>query len=265
MIYANPAAIFSGIGENYGRYRVPHPDLFLDLIAQTAPSGAILDLGCGAGIMTSALAGRGRDVIGLDVNEDLIADARSTAARSSVGHRVRWQLGDVHGLSSGSPVAAVTIADAFHWFDRAELLRSLDDLVLPGGLVAVVMSYSAGTPKPWWHPLVERVIDRHLGTDRYAGAGTLYRPSAAGDHETVLRDSAFNSVSVLRTDRRIRMTLEDVMGNVYTQAYASPPVLGEKRADFDRDLRALLMTAEPTGIFTAITRPGLIIARREAS
>jgi hypothetical protein len=175
---------------------------------------------------------------------------------------VDWRVGDVHDLSGLPTVAGVSIGDAFHWFDRAAVLRQLDTLVVVGGFVAVVMSFSAGTPKPWWYPLVDRVIGRHLGPARFAGPSALYREPAGGDHETVLRASAFKHITVIRTDQPIRLDLEQVVGNQYTQAYTSPPVLGVRFDAFDHDLRALLTAAEPSGVFTTTTQPGLIIARR---
>ncbi|GAA4701468.1 class I SAM-dependent methyltransferase [Phytohabitans rumicis] len=262
MLYADPAALFAGTAHTYLRYRIAHPPSFMDHLAHLAPAGTVLDLGCGPGSVALALAERGRDVVAVDANPDMIEAACVAAADRSLSGHVDWRVGDVHDLSGLPTVAGVNIGDAFHWFDRAAVLRQLDQLVVDGGFVAVVMSFTACIPKPWWYPLVDRVVHRHLGPARFAGPGVHYREPAGGDHEAVLRASVFNHLTVIRTDQHIRMDLEQVIGNQYTQAYTSPPVLGDRLAAFDHDLRALLTAAEPSGVFTAMTQPGLIIARR---
>lgn len=262
MAYNDPSLLFAGTAETYLKYRPPHPPLFLDQLARTTPEGMILDLGCGPGSIALALAERGRDVIAIDASHEMIDAARVAAGGRRLAGNVEWRVGDAHALSGLPPLAGITIGDAFHWFDRAEILRQADGLIVPGGFVAVIMSFTAGTPKPWWYPLVDHVIQRHLGPTRYAGPHTLYREPEGGDHEAVLRASTFDRLAVTRTDLRIRMDLERVLGNQYTQAFTSPPVLGDRFDAFDQDLRTLLKAAQPSGVFTATTQPGLIVAHR---
>ena len=262
MSYDDPQSLFAGTSEHYLGYRIPHPGLFTDLVADLAPPGPVLDLGCGPGSVALALAERGRQVLAVDANAGMIAAGLAEAARRACGPRINWMCADVHGLRDVPQVSAVTIADAFHWFDRTEVLTMLEGLVAPGGFLAVIMSFSAGTAKPWWHPLTERIVDRYLGHARRAGPRARFVASDGGDHEAVLRASAFSDLTVMRTDQRVGMDLDHLLGNQHTQAFSSPPVLAGGREDFDRDLRALLLAAEPTGQFEDTTQPGMIIARR---
>jgi SAM-dependent methyltransferase len=261
--YANPAALFAGTEDQYLRFRPAHPRLFLELIAAQEPAGTLLDLGCGPGSLALALAEQGRDVIAVDANPRMLHAARYAAAQRMTRGKVRWHLGDAHDLNDLDRVAGVTIGDAFHWFDRERVLNQLNRIVIPGGFIAVVMSFAAGTAKPWWYTVADQVIARHLGGNRRAGPDTKYQEPRGGDHETVLRASPFNRLTVMRTDQVLRLDLEQVVGNQYSQAYSSPPVLGDRLDDFDRELRAALCATEPSGLFTATTQPALIIARRE--
>jgi SAM-dependent methyltransferase len=262
MPYPNPAALFTGTEQHYLRFRPPHPGMFLDLISDQRPAGTVLDLGCGPGSIALALAERGRDVIAVDVNPRMIDAARDAAAGSMARGKVRWQVGDAHHLIDVDPLAGVTIGDAFHWFDRMRVLAELDRMVVPGGFIALVMSFAAGTGKPWWYTLADQVLRRHLGSARHAGPEAMYEPPQGGDHESVLRASSFNRLTVIRTDRPLRLDLAEILGNEYTQAYSSPPLFDKRFDDFDRDLRAALCAAEPSGVFTATVQPALIIARR---
>jgi SAM-dependent methyltransferase len=262
MAYSNPAALFAGTEQQYLCFRPAHPRVLLDLIADQSPAGTVLDLGCGPGSIALALADRGRDVIAVDVNPRMIDAARDAAARSMTRGKVRWQVGDAHDLTDVGPVAGVTIGDAFHWFDRARVLAELDRIVVRGGFIALVMSFAAGTQKPWWYTVADQVLRRHLGAARHAGPEAMYEPPQGGDHESVLRASPFDRLTVIRTDQPLRLDLTAVLGNQYTQAYSSPPLFGEHFDDFDRDLRAALRAAEPSGVFAATVQPALIIARR---
>ena len=44
--------------------------------ANTKPGDRVLDVGCGTGILTSALAERGSTVVGIDASEAYVAEAR---------------------------------------------------------------------------------------------------------------------------------------------------------------------------------------------
>lgn len=260
--YADPAALFASTADTYAAYRRGHPSQFTDQIHAAAPAGPILDLGCGPGTVAIPLATWNRRIIAMDANPDMLAAGRAAAEQAGVGPRIEWRLGDVHDLSGVPTVAAVVVADAFHWFDRPAVLAQLARRVRPGGFVAVLMSYAAGTAKPWWCDTADQVIARYLGPGRLAGAANPYLDQPGGDHETVLRASAFSDITVIRTDQRVTADLDAVMGAQYTQAYSSPAVLGEHLPAFDADLRRLLTAAEPSGVFTATVHPAMIIARR---
>jgi 2-polyprenyl-3-methyl-5-hydroxy-6-metoxy-1,4-benzoquinol methylase len=56
--------------------------LFISSVQQAVPAqGRVLDFGCGPGVMSTALAGLGYDVLGLDGSSGMLEEARSTATR----------------------------------------------------------------------------------------------------------------------------------------------------------------------------------------
>jgi SAM-dependent methyltransferase len=103
----------------------------------------VVDFGCGAGgdSVELALAGA-RSVTGVDIQEDLLKEARERAADAGVSDRV-------HFVSeySGHADAIVSI-DAFeHFDDPGAILRLMRKMLAPGG--EVIASFGP----TWYHPL----------------------------------------------------------------------------------------------------------------
>ncbi len=97
----------------------------------------ILDVGCGAGLLSEALAQKGYDVLGIDPSEDAIAAARAHSEGSFLP--LRYQTGAAEDvLASGVQYAVVTALELIeHVPDPSRLLRLLARLVAPGGLLFV--------------------------------------------------------------------------------------------------------------------------------
>jgi SAM-dependent methyltransferase len=72
----------------------PEPDAsFYRKLSAEVP-GPILDLGCGTGRITLALAGSGLEVTGLDLSPEMLARARS----KDTEHKVEWIQGDARSF-----------------------------------------------------------------------------------------------------------------------------------------------------------------------
>ena len=112
----------------------------------------------------------------------------------------------------------------------------LDRIVAPGGFVAVVCSRAAGSPRPWWYPIVERLVDKHVGPRRLAGPGQTYEPPQR-DHEAVLRGSPFARLTRLTVDYTIDLPLARLVLAQLSYAFSSPAVLGDRQAAFVAELR----------------------------
>lgn len=109
----------------------PDFDWFAGLVAG---AGSVLDLGCGTGIFTAALAARGPEVVGVDPAAAMLAIAR---ARSG-GGAATWVEADARGLDLGRRFEAVVMTG--HAFqtqlaraDRAAVLATVARHLKPGG------------------------------------------------------------------------------------------------------------------------------------
>jgi trans-aconitate 2-methyltransferase len=84
----------------------------LDLLAPRQGE-LILDLGCGSGQLTAAIADAGASVIGLDSSPEMLAEARANYPA------VEFRLGDAANFNIESPVDAVFSNAVLHWVKNA--------------------------------------------------------------------------------------------------------------------------------------------------
>jgi len=131
----------------HGGYRADLP-LWLELAA--AAEGPILDLGAGTGRVAVALAQAGHELIAVDSDAELLAEAerRALGARGAVSTIVA----DARELALGSGAERVALAIApmqfFHLLGgpggRSALLERLTAILRPGGLLAAAILDEGG-------------------------------------------------------------------------------------------------------------------------
>jgi ubiquinone/menaquinone biosynthesis C-methylase UbiE len=107
------------------------------------PGARALDVGCGTGWSTVALARTfpTLDITGLDLDSASVADARRHAAANGLGDRVRFEVGDAARIDTGDlggPVDVVCIFEALHDMGHpVDALRALRGVLAPDGYVVV--------------------------------------------------------------------------------------------------------------------------------
>jgi SAM-dependent methyltransferase len=90
------------------------------------PGERILDLGCGDGALTAALAAAGADVLGVDASADMVAAARARGLDAEVA--------DGHELRFNGEFDAVFSNAALHWMtDPDAVIAGVARALKPGG------------------------------------------------------------------------------------------------------------------------------------
>ncbi|MFP8961276.1 methyltransferase domain-containing protein [Streptomyces nanhaiensis] len=129
------------------------------LLPALAPGLSVLDVGCGPGTVTADLAAlvAPGEVVGVDRAEDVLAEARSTAAARGLGN-VRFARADVLALDFPDDSFDVVHAHQVlqHVGDPVAALREMRRVCRPGGVVA---ARDADYASMAWYPLVPGLDD----------------------------------------------------------------------------------------------------------
>ncbi len=155
---------------------VPELEVFL---SEVGSGGRLLDLGCGSGRISEALAERGFDVTGVDINEGAVAGA---ATRTGLAFHVR-DIASAGGLTLDAPafrivVCQLVISVVGGVDERKALLDNAFAALEPGGFLYLSASEVSDDVNPGYRKLYlddfPETLERHSYFSRDADGNILY-------------------------------------------------------------------------------------------
>lgn len=163
--------------------------------AGVAPGNSVLDVACGTGVVARAAAdrvGRQGRVVGLDINESMLAVARRLRPD------IEWEHGDAADLPFPDASFEVVLCQASLMFfpDRASALREMARVVTPGGTVAVQV-WASLESQSGYGPFID-IAARHAGQEAIDLLSSYW---VLGDLDLVaaLLDAASLEVTAIQT------------------------------------------------------------------
>lgn len=256
--------LFSGSAAYYARGRLPYPDRLAEVFAEAADlSGRprLLDVGCGPGTVALPLAGLFDEVVGVDADQGMVAEATRAAAAAGVTN-ARWlcrraeEMGTVNDLGR---FRYATFAQSFHWMDREAVARFVMDRLDPGGAFVHVDTARPPAAEPTGrlpHPAppaeaIQHLVDEFLGPVRRAGQGFL-RHGSLDREADVLRSVGYAEPVDVRVPggQPVERTVDDVVAHTFSTSGAAPHLFGPRLGEFEGRLRGLLSDASSSGRFS---------------
>jgi SAM-dependent methyltransferase len=163
----NPTQRFSSRVENYIRYRPHYPSAIVDLFHHECGltrTSVIADIGSGTGILSEMLLENGYPVFGVEPNREM-REAAERLLKRYPGFRSISGTAEATTLASQS-VDLITVAQAFHWFDREQARAEFGRIRRSDGRVALLWNDRDITSHPFLQAYEQLV--RTFGTDYQA-------------------------------------------------------------------------------------------------
>jgi len=205
---------FDTIHQQYSRVRPAYPAAVYDEIAAdlpAVPAELAVDLACGSGQSIDGLKRIARQIIGVDIGSNLLADARQRHPEVTFVQGT----GEAPGLDPES-ADLVTIATAFYWMDRAKVVETVSSLLKPHGVFAVY-KYDF----PWLLDPRNHIVERHLAEkwDKHRS------PRLKNfDHDTpdlIAASRHFEKVRQRTIENRVRMSVPQYVDFLASTSYVS--------------------------------------------
>lgn len=214
---------------------------------------AVLDIGCGTGLLAEYVATRvGPD--GLVVGIDPLA-FRIEIAKRRTRSNLEFRIGNAYDLTEFSPDTfdAVCMNAVFHWLpEKQEPLRQIIRVLKKGGRLGISTG-SKENPNPL-HSIKERVLSRAPYNQYPAASETVVDRVDAEELTSLLKEAGFEMKAIeMRPNARQQLTAEAAIR--FSEASSFGNFLGrlpeELRAPAREDIRREL---EQTGVLASISR-----------
>jgi SAM-dependent methyltransferase len=176
-------AAATGFARSVGAYERGRPDYPPEAIAHLqreldlGPGRTLVDLAAGSGKLTRQLVPLGCELIAVEPVAEM---------RAAIGEGIRALDGTAEAIPlPDSSADAVTVAQAFHWFDGPQALAEIARVLRPDGALALVWNRRPVESSPL-HAAISEIIAPYRG-DAPAHATGAWREAFAGSELTEWR------------------------------------------------------------------------------
>ncbi len=231
--------IWSGEAALYDETRPHAPNVLLDICSQLVhllEPPVVVDLGSGTGFSTLLWAKRARQVIGIEPNAEMRAQAERQRVLDSDAERIQYRdgLSTQTGLTTDSS-DIVTCSQSLHWMEPEPTFAEVARILRPGGLF-VAYDYDWPPTVHWeveqaYHDTIahfrriraERAIDR--GVKSWSKEKHLTRMQESGQFRYV-KELLIHQLEEGNAQRFIGLTLSYGIARYLKQGYLTEQEVG---------------------------------------
>ena len=252
--------LFEGAAAHYRYGRPPYSPQLEAVLTEELDldgSGRLLDGGCGPGILTVRLAHLFEEAVGLDPDAAMLAEGRRVAERAR-DHEHPLGAGPGRGPPRGGAgaVPAVTFGQSLPLDGRGPGCRGGVRHAGAGRRSGADRPQVEGRPKPPSpgpppipHAEIQSLVEKYLGPSRRAGQGVApVRTHRFADILVRTRFGAPQSIFVPGIPDLLRDS-ESVLSGYFSMSSSAPHLFGDRAEDFAGEVRELLASRSPEGVF----------------
>ncbi|HEX5414642.1 MAG TPA: class I SAM-dependent methyltransferase [Chloroflexota bacterium] len=260
---------YAGAGWYYAEYRQRVSTAFVAMLAEQlgwTSRDRILDLGAGPGQLSLLVAPLVAEVVAIEPEPDMLAEGERRAKAQGVNN-VRFVLASSDDLPTLGPslgrFRSALMGQSFHWMiEKDRVLRDLSAMIdQTDGSVGFIVPWRVAVPDALEtaEKTIQTILKRYL-------ADVPPGPHPNGRHDpfdAILTRSAFPRVEVIEHlyQAPVRPTVEALVGSEYSMSHVLTR-LGDRRAEFERDVRATLANLDELGEVRVGWRDEALIGRR---
>lgn len=208
---------FIGKAEIYSKYRPSYPERIIDEIEDELRESTyrrVADIGAGTGLFTKILLDRGYEVVAVEPNKEMreiaeiyLEDYEKIEILDSMAEDTK--------IAENS-IDLVTVAQAFHWFDKSMFREECKRILKQDGKIALI----------WNSRDYNSILVREL-----SAVCTKFCPKFKGfsggiDNEPEVFDNFFEEYRQVEINNPLQYNLEEFIGRNLSGSYA--PKSGEK-------------------------------------
>jgi SAM-dependent methyltransferase len=216
-------ARFSNRVANYAKYRPGYPHGVLEYLSRAvglSRGSAVADVGSGTGILTSLLLDAAKIVYAVEPNPEMRLAAEALLKNRNNFVSVDGSAEDTH-LAAKS-VDLVTVAQAFHWFDRQKTKAEFVRVLKSGGKVVLIWN-NRETVGDAFSEQYEELLRAHAIDYNEVN----HMKMGDEDFKNVFRNGKYESAAF--ENRQPEMDFDMLLGRVLSASYV--PLPGEGNYD----------------------------------
>jgi hypothetical protein len=154
---------------------------------------------------------------------------------------------------------AVLIGRAFHWMDRADVLRRFERLIAADGAVVLFGDDRNAAPASEWRSAYREIVRRYAEDD---DAARIRRADGFPSHVSVLLESAFSRLEQISVFATWTIGAEVLIERALSLSSTSRARLGARADAMVAELEAAIPTWSHDGAFTEVVASTALMARR---